>query len=112
MKIYLAIPYSYNPEQSFKIANRVTARLMNEGHVVFSPITQGHTIAQYLPYAIKKDSDWWMKQDLPHLEWADELHVISIGKDGCNLIANSEGCQHELNHANKLGKKIKIIQYM
>jgi hypothetical protein len=64
---------------------------MNEGHVVFSPISHSHHIADHLPDGVKTDSDWWMRQDLPLVEWADELHVVIIGEMGVDLIETLDG---------------------
>ena len=46
MKIYLAIPYSGIEEESFAVANKITAHLMYQGHIVFSPISMNHMIAK------------------------------------------------------------------
>ena len=110
MKIYLAIPYSFNPELSFKIANKVTARLMEAGHVVFSPISHSHSIQQFLPVECHTH-DFWMEQDLPLVEWADELYMVIIGEEGDRLCANSKGVQMELTHARKFNKKVTIYDY-
>jgi nucleoside 2-deoxyribosyltransferase len=111
MKIYLAIPYTFNPSLSFQVANEVAARLMSEGHVVFSPISHSHPVADHLPQELRTDSNWWMSQDLPFVEWADEVHVVSIGGYGWDLIEESKGVQMELEHANKIGKPVKIIEH-
>ena len=111
MRIYLAIPYSFNPELSFKIANKVCADLMSKGHVVFSPISHSHPVADHLPKELRTDSNWWMEQDLPFVEWADEVHVVCIGEYGCNLIEDSAGVQLEISHAKQYRKPIKIIDY-
>lgn len=107
-KVYLAIPYSFNPELSYKIANTVAAKLMAEGYVVFSPISHSHPIADSLPEELRTDHDFWMKQDLPMLEWADELHVVELGG---NLTENSRGVNEEMDTAFKLNKPIKYIFY-
>jgi nucleoside 2-deoxyribosyltransferase len=88
MKVYLAIPYTFNPELSFDIANKVSADLMKKGHIVFSPISHSHVISDYLPQIVRTDSDWWMTQDLPFVEWADELHIVVIGERGTELVEN------------------------
>ena len=110
-RVYLAIPYSYNPEQSHRIANLVSADLMKQGHVVFSPISHSHHIADHLPNWIKTDYKWWMAQDLPLVEWADEVHVVCVGEFGHYLIENSKGVQAELAHAKLHNKPIKIVEY-
>jgi nucleoside 2-deoxyribosyltransferase len=111
MKIYLAIPYTFGPEQSFRIANEVAADLMIEGHVVFSPISHSHPVADFLPPSLRTDSDWWMTQDLPFVEWADEVHVVVIGAHGAELIQNSRGVQMEVKKAGELGKPVKHIYH-
>jgi len=47
-----------------------------------------------------------MTQDLPLLEWADELVVVDMGKDS---ISESKGCIAEMKRAIELGMTIKII---
>jgi nucleoside 2-deoxyribosyltransferase len=110
-RIYLAIPYTFNPELSIGIANKIAASLMSFGHVVFSPISHSHNIADHLPESLRTDSHWWMKQDLPFVEWAEELHVVCIGEMGDKLIEDSKGVQMELAYARQLGKPVTIIDY-
>lgn len=111
MNIYLAIPYTFNPDLSFRIANKVAARLMSEGHVVFSPISHSHPLADYLPNELRTDAEWWMTQDLPFVEWADETHIICIGEFGATLIEESKGVQREIKHSQLHNKPIKIIEH-
>lgn len=111
MKIYLAIPYTFNPALSASIANKVAADLMEQGHIVFSPISHSHGIADHLPDKLRTDADWWMTQDLPFVEWADELCMVVIGDMGTDLIEQSKGVQMEIAHAKKLGKEIMIYEY-
>jgi nucleoside 2-deoxyribosyltransferase len=111
MRIYLAIPYSFNTALSYQIVNKVAADLMQQGHIVFSPISHGHPIAEHLPEELRTDSEWWMKQDLPFIEWCDELHIISIGENGDDLIEESKGCVAELQYAMQKAKPIQIISY-
>lgn len=111
MKIYLAIPYTWNPEKSFQIANKVAANLMNQGHTVFSPISHSHPIADFLRPDLKTDSNWWMNQDIPLVDWADEVHAVCIGEYGHELIAKSKGVTMELAYAVATNKPIKIIEY-
>jgi nucleoside 2-deoxyribosyltransferase len=111
MKIYLAIPYTFNPDLSHQVANKVAARLMKEGHVVFSPISHGHHISDHLPALVRTDADWWMIQDLPFVEWCDELHIVVIGENGTELIEQSKGVQIEFEYAKILKKSIKLIEY-
>jgi nucleoside 2-deoxyribosyltransferase len=111
MKIYLAIPYTFNPDKSFQIANKVTASLMSAGHVVFSPISHSHPVADHLPDELRTDSHWWMTQDIPFVDWADSVHVVCIGEYGSDLIEQSKGVQMELKRARETNKPITIIEY-
>lgn len=110
MKIYLAIPYKFNPDLSHSIVSEVTAKLMQKGHTVFSPISHGHFVSDYLPDNLRTDSKWWMQHDLPFIEWCDALHVVSIGDEGMTLIEQSHGVQEEMKEAKRLGKSITIVQ--
>lgn len=111
-KIYLAIPYAWSPQRAFGIANRVAARLMREGHIVFSPITHGHPIADHLPADIRTDSAWWVERERSFIEWADDVLVIAPGEEGYDLISKSAGCQREMKIATELGKPVKTTQYL
>jgi nucleoside 2-deoxyribosyltransferase len=110
-KIYLAIPYTFNADLSYSIANKVAADLMSQGYVVFSPISHSHIIADHLHPDLRYSQSFWMAQDLPLIEWCDEVRVVCIGKEGHSTIANSKGCQSELKKAQELGKPVTIIQY-
>jgi len=101
-KVYLAIPYTWNPEKSLEIANIVAGQLMEEGFVVFSPVSHSHSIAQYLPFSLLTDHNFWMRQDIPLVAWADKVIVVIIGEDGHNLVQNSKGVQKELSIAKAL----------
>lgn len=107
--IYLAIPYCYNPAESFSLANKVSAILMAQGHVVFSPISHSHPIADHLPDKLRFSHDFWMKQDLPILAKCDALYVVVNGENGMSLIENSRGCQEELKFAEENGITIKYF---
>ena len=111
MKIYLAIPYTWNASRSFVIANEVAAKLMQMGHVVFSPISHSHNIADYMDESLRYSQEFWMHKDLPFVEWADELWVVCIGEMGSELIAESKGCQEEMSQARALGKEIRVVDY-
>lgn len=109
--IYLAIPYTWNPEQSFIIANKVSAELMKQGYVVFSPVSHSHPIAKYLDFEIKFDHDFWMSKDLPILKRCDKIIFVVIGDDGMSLIDDSNGCQNEKKTAIENNIKIEYLKY-
>ena len=118
-KIYLSIPYTWNPERSFQIANKVAAELMLAGNVVYSPISMGHNIADHLPEEARTSSDWWRKYEPAFIEWCDEMVVVRIIDrnapeyliDGWDLIRDSKGCQAEMQLARDLNKPIKTYEY-
>lgn len=108
---YLAIPYTWNAELSFKIANEVAADLMSKGYTVFSPISHSHVVADYLPDKLRFDQEFWMKQDIPILEKCDIMILIFIGENGLLLIKNSKGCQSEIKIASENNIPIEHYQY-
>ena len=102
MKIYLAIPYTGIEEESFNVANKVAAKLMSEGHIVFSPISHTHPIA--LAGNLPKGWDYWKTFDECFIEWCDELHIVQMKIDGDAKIARSTGVNAEIEIAKRLGK--------
>jgi len=98
MLIYLASPYSHPDEavrhERYEHACRAAARIMERGHVVFSPIAHSHSVAAHLPETLLMDHEFWMKQCLPMVECCHELWVLDI--DGH---ATSRGVRAEIIHA-------------
>jgi hypothetical protein len=85
---------------------------MQDGNVVFSPISHSHPIADHLDPNIRTDSEWWMQQDLYWMQYCDELYVIDLTKyDGLNLIQNSIGVQREYGAAGDLGLNVTFYTY-
>lgn len=108
---YLAIPYTFNPEKSFKIANEIAAKMMSEGKVVFSPVTHSHPISLILGDEIMIDHDFWMKQDSELLKKCDEMLLVRIGKNGSQLIKESRGCMAEIKIATENNIPIRVYKY-
>ena len=79
-------------------------RIMAQGHVVFSPISHSHPVAQHLKPELLMDHEFWMKQDIPFMEWADEVWMLCM--DGWE---ESKGVQAEIKIATYLGKKIVYL---
>ena len=109
MKIYLAIPYSGMEEESFRIANEITADFMREGHIVFSPISHSHHIA--IAHNLPTDWAFWKKFDESFIEWCDELHAVIVGENGLELLAKSKGATAEIEIAKSLNKPIGYVRY-
>jgi hypothetical protein len=102
MKIYLAIPYSGMEQLSFDTANRIAGQLMREGHIVFSPISHSHPIAQTCE--LPTHWDYWREADTSFLEWCDEILVVMM--PGWDL---SRGVTAELEIGLRMGKPAKFI---
>ena len=101
MKIYLAIPYSGNEEESFRTANAFAGKLMRMGHIVFSPISHTHPISETwwtMPW------EFWKSQDEAFLEWCDELYVIMA--DGWK---DSKGVTEEIKIIKEMKKPIHYM---
>jgi len=66
--IYLATPYSHKDaeirEQRHLCVTQVAARLMVEGHKVFSPVTHCHPLVKQEP-SLAGDWDRWGNMTLP-----------------------------------------------
>lgn len=100
-KIYLAIPYSRYEEKSFQLANEIAAELINQGHIVFSPISMAHPISTI--GNIQGDWKTWKKIDFEFIRWCDEIIVINFDKEA---VENSVGVQDEIKYGREIGKSI------
>lgn len=80
--VYLGSPYSHPEaavrEHRFLLGCTKTSRLMRQGYTVFSPIAHSHPVATQLPPELLMDHRFWMKQDLPILQFADKLIVLTL----------------------------------
>lgn len=101
-KIYLAIPYTGFEEKSFTMANKIAAKLISDGHIVFSPISMSHPIATI--GEMKGDWETWKNLDLEFIRWCEEVVVIDFDEEA---VKNSTGVQDELKFAREIGKDIK-----
>lgn len=93
--IYLASPYSHQDQAvqqlRFDRAARVTRRMMERGHRVFSPIVYGHTLASY---GLEMDAERWIGFDLAILANCQELGLLLL--DGWK---QSKGMKREFEYA-------------
>jgi len=105
--IYLASPYSDpDPEvrqRRYEAAMKVTARLLREGQVVFSPIVYGHVMA--LRHDLPSEWDFWWMIDEVMLAKCDRLLVLKL--DGWNT---SKGVRAEINMAEERGMQVEFIE--
>ena len=95
--LYLAGPYTNELEairvQRFEALTCAAAWLLNQGHIVHSPITQGHAITDRHALPLSWDP-FWKRQSLGMLEQAVGLVVLRL--DGWQ---DSVGTQAEIEHA-------------
>ncbi len=103
--IYLASPYSHPEssvrEQRFRAACVAAVRLIRVGHIVFSPITHGHSLALH---GLPTDWRFWERFDHRQLACCDEMIVLTL--DGWR---ESEGVQAEIRLATEFGKPIRYL---
>ena len=78
----------------YELANVAAAILMQEGHVVFSPISHSYPISKYLHnYG---DHNFWMNQDMPILKNCSEMIIID---DPNQAWKESKGVNEEISNA-------------
>lgn len=80
MKIYLASPYTHEDpnimELRYEAAVEKAGELMEEGHIVYSPIAHCHPIA--IKHGLPRDFTYWKKHARSFLLWADVLCTLRI----------------------------------
>jgi Domain of unknown function (DUF1937) len=104
--IYLASPYSH-PEREIRIKRfedvaRVAAKLMNEGHIVISPICHSHPIAELCD--MPKEWEFWERIDKEILSKCEWIFVLCL-----NGWKDSRGIKAEINYAQELNMPIAYI---
>jgi len=83
MIAYLACPYTH-PDADVRHARELEATkaaaflLKNLQVAVYSPITHGHRVADFLPAALRNHSDFWLDQCLPILRKCTCMYVLQI----------------------------------
>jgi hypothetical protein len=86
----------------FNTVNHVAGRLMRRGHVIFSPITHSHTIAQV--EELPTTWDFWKDHDEKFLTCCGLMFVLCI--EGWDT---SVGVTAEIVMARDMGIPIKYI---
>lgn len=106
--VYLAAPYTHQSArvkaERVELASLAAARLMQLGHVVYSPITHGHRVADHLPLTTAGQHRFWMAQCEPFMRACSRLVVLPL--DGWRM---SKGVQEELLHFHIARKPIDFI---
>lgn len=104
--IYVAAPFSHPKKHirdfRFNEATKYAAALMQNGHVVFSPLSHSVPISEYLDNP--NDSDFYINQDLFWLAQCDELHVLML-----RGYEKSSGIKREIEEAEKWDISIRYV---
>ena len=104
--IYLACAYSHpDPnirEARFHRVNEAVATLMNEGYVVYSPITHNHPIA--VKHSLPIGWNFWGRLDEVFIRHCHELWILV--SDGWN---ESVGIWKEMDLAIKYDKLVRLL---
>jgi hypothetical protein len=105
--IYLAIPYSHPSEEvrnyRVRLVSDIAGKLMNEGKVVFSPISHGHIIAEI--HKLPTDWEFWEKSCKVFVSRSTKVVVVMV--DGWET---SKGVSEEVRIANELGIPVEYYE--
>lgn len=107
--IYLASLYSINstPEirqERYERVQELTALMLLNGYIVFSPITYNHPIA--IKFNLPPGWEFWEPIDTCYINKCDEMLILK--DDGWN---KSVGITAEIEIAKKINKKIRFVYY-
>ncbi len=102
--IYLATPYSYNPERGFSHARQAAVYLLFRGEPVFSPILHWHNTAAH--FSLPGDASFWWNYNRQMLSIADNLVVYAV-----DSWETSTGVQQEISwwHAHRPNSPVRYI---
>ena len=100
--IYLASPYSANPEHNYQLALSATAHMVAAGYIVYSPIVHCHPLHQAAN--LPQDFAFWRRHNFGILRKASELWVLDI--QGWQ---ESIGVQAEINFAKQCYMPISVV---
>ena len=105
--VYLACPYSHPDatvrEARFRAVTAVAAYLLSEGHLVFSPITHAHPMAE--AGDLPRGWDFWEKFDRAYLEHSHKIIVLPL--EGWDT---SKGVLAEIQIAEELGLEVEYYE--
>jgi hypothetical protein len=103
--IYLASPYSH-PDRvvrkwRYRMACHGTARLLEAGHLVYSPIVHSHPLTAY---GLPANWEYWRAMDEAMLRRCDALVVLKLPD-----WEQSQGVAAEIALARELGLRIDFV---
>ena len=85
------------------VVSKVAGRLMDEGHIVFSPITHSRVIASK-HNVDQLDHDYWLYQDRWFVKHCTRVYVLAIWG-----WKKSKGVAEEMRWAETFGKPVVLI---
>ncbi len=100
--VYLASPYTVNPELSYVIAREIVESCVKDGVAVYAPTLYGHVAAKNGSY------DYWINHGIKLLEACDSVVFVEAAELGA--WRDSNGCNQEFIQANLMGGK-KLYQF-
>ena len=105
--IYLACPYSHPDnnvrEHRFKMANQAAARLMRDGHIIYSPLSHTHPIA--VDGGLPLDWAYWQSVDEFYIRLCEKVIVLMLTD-----WKSSKGVQAEIEIARALDKPVEFME--
>jgi nucleoside 2-deoxyribosyltransferase len=96
MLIYLAGPYSSDPEGNTERAAAIAAELWRAGHAVICPHTNSHLVSEFAPEITHRQ---WLDGDLNMIARVDAMVMMESWRD-------SKGAVEEHTYASSLGMPI------
>ena len=104
--IYLGCPYSHEDRhievERTTQASKVAAKLIKNGHIVFSPIAYSTGLIRD---GVMREGFDWLTLDLQILRACDSMIVVML--DGWQ---SSEGLQAEIQCAKESGMKVEYLE--
>jgi len=103
---YLAIPYSDKSESVMdyraEVSDLICAEFMNQGRIIFAPISSCHHIAKR--YSLPRTWDFWQHLDEEFVKICKSVIVVML--DGWD---KSTGVKAEIELADKYGIPVKYL---
>ena len=82
MITYLAAPFWHHEEdireERLEIVNKVVAKLVEQGEIIFSPLTYSDALKRHLPISFQVNQKFWYDFDLAMLAKCDKLVVLML----------------------------------
>ena len=108
-KIYLACPYgnvkSHIHLENYALLKQFVAVLMQEGHSIFSPIFQFHSLCEQ---GIQYDYSTWQEIAKPMISsWATDCYMLAL--DGFD---KSQNINDEMKFSSQAGIPFRCFQHM